>query len=88
MTTASTVTLVLLAASVGTAEASDLKDLVKEVMPCRAAAVRLCDRSEGITLAAFWKCGATLVSRHSEVATVVCPSSNDADSCSSRTPDA
>ena len=67
MTTASTVAIALLAASLGTAEASDLKTLVKEVMPCRAAAVRLCDRSEGITLAALWRCGATLASQSDKV---------------------
>jgi hypothetical protein len=67
MTTASTIAIVLLAASLGTVEASDLKGLMKDVLPCKAAAVRLCDRSEGITFAAFWKCGATLAARYREV---------------------
>jgi hypothetical protein len=46
-----------------TAEAVDLKEL----MPCRSAAVRLCDRSQGTDVAALWKCGAMLASRHREV---------------------
>jgi len=44
-------------------DAVDLKDLT----PCRAAAVRLCDRSQGTDAAALWKCGATLASRRHEV---------------------
>jgi hypothetical protein len=53
----------LLIAGVATADAVDLKELT----PCKAAAVRLCDRSQGINVAALWKCGATLASRHREV---------------------
>jgi hypothetical protein len=53
----------LLIASGAAANAVDLKDL----LPCRSAAVRLCDRSQGITVAALWKCGATLASRATEV---------------------
>jgi hypothetical protein len=48
---------------IATAGAVDLKDL----MPCRSAAARLCDRSQGLTAAAMWKCGATLASRQHEV---------------------
>ena len=66
MTKTSTVAIVLLA-GLGTAEGSDLKALMKEVMPCRAAAVRLCDRSQGITYAALWTCGATLASQSHKV---------------------
>ena len=67
MTTTSAVAIVLLAAGLGTVEAADLKSLIKEVMPCRAAAVRLCDRSQGITHAALWTCGATLASQRDKV---------------------
>jgi hypothetical protein len=45
------------------ANAVDLKDL----LPCRSAAIRLCDRSQGMTTAALWRCGATLASRATEV---------------------
>jgi hypothetical protein len=48
---------------VANADAVDLKEL----MPCKSAAARLCDRSDGMNLAALWKCGATLASRHREV---------------------
>ena len=67
MTRAPTAAIALLAAGLGTAEAAELKELIKEVMPCRAAAVRLCDRSEGITIAALWRCGATLASQSDKV---------------------
>jgi hypothetical protein len=67
MTRTSATATLLLAAGLGTVEASDLKDLMKDVMPCRAAAVRLCDKSQGITLAALWRCGATLASHHHKV---------------------
>jgi hypothetical protein len=40
---------------------------LKELMPCKAAALRMCDRSEGLTMAALWKCGATLASRRHEL---------------------
>jgi hypothetical protein len=46
----------LLLAGIATADALDLRDLT----PCRTAAARLCDRSQGIAVAAFWRCGATL----------------------------
>jgi len=56
----------LLAADLATANAVDLKNL-KDLMPCRTAAARLCDRSQGTSLDALWKCGATLASRRQEV---------------------
>jgi hypothetical protein len=46
-----------------TAGAIDLKDL----MPCRSAAARLCDRSEGMTVDALWRCGATLATHRYEI---------------------
>ncbi len=55
-------TLALMAAT-APADAIDLKDLT----PCRSAAVRLCDRSQGTDAAALWKCGATLASRRQDV---------------------
>jgi hypothetical protein len=45
----------------------DLKKLLRDVMPCKSAAIRLCERSEGISPTALWKCGATLASRRDEV---------------------
>ena len=54
---------ILLMAGMVTADAVDLKEL----QPCKPAAARLCDRSQGMNLAALWKCGATLASRHHEV---------------------
>jgi hypothetical protein len=47
----------------GNAGADDLKGL----MPCKSAAARLCDTSQGLTAAALWQCGATLASRRHEV---------------------
>jgi hypothetical protein len=46
-----------------TAGALDLKDLV----PCRSAAARLCDKSQGMTVDALWACGATLATHRHEV---------------------
>jgi hypothetical protein len=67
VTRASIAAALLLAALVGTADASDLKTLLKDVMPCRSAAVRLCDRSQGMDFAAVWRCGATLASHRHDV---------------------
>jgi hypothetical protein len=53
----------LLTMGFGTAGAEDLKGL----MPCKTAAVRLCDTSQGFTVSALWRCGATLAARRSEV---------------------
>ena len=55
--------LMLLMVGLGPANAFDLRDL----LPCRAAAMRLCDRSQGLTRDALWKCGATLAARSAEV---------------------
>ena len=67
MTRTSVATAVLLVATVGMAEASDLKTLIKDVMPCRVAAARLCDRSQGMNSEALWKCGVMLASHRHEV---------------------
>jgi hypothetical protein len=37
------------------------------LLPCRSAALRLCDRSQGINAATLWKCGAALAERQHEV---------------------
>jgi hypothetical protein len=58
-----TAAAILLSVGATTAPALDLKDL----MPCRSAASRLCDRSQGMTMAALWRCGATLASRRQEL---------------------
>jgi len=57
------IAVLLLTSNVAIANALDLKDL----RPCRAAAASMCDRSQGLSLEAVWKCGATLASRHAEV---------------------
>jgi hypothetical protein len=41
---------------IGTASADtqDMKKLMKELVPCKLAAMRFCDRSQGINAAALW----------------------------------
>jgi hypothetical protein len=63
MITTLAATTVLFFTGVTTAGALDLKDL----SPCRTAAARLCDRSQGMTVAALTRCGATLASHRHEV---------------------
>jgi hypothetical protein len=53
-------------ASAARAEDFDRKTILT-LLPCKSAALRLCDRSQGINSAALWKCGATLAERHNEV---------------------
>ena len=53
-------------ASAATAEEFDRKKML-EMLPCKSAALRMCDRSQGINAAALWRCGATLAERHNEV---------------------
>jgi hypothetical protein len=48
------------------AEELDRKTIV-ELLPCKSAALRLCDRSQGVTAAAMWRCGATLAERQHEI---------------------
>jgi hypothetical protein len=59
----SAIATLLLMAGIATAHALDLKDL----MPCKMAAARMCDRSQGMNADALRKCGATLASRRDEV---------------------
>ena len=50
----------------GTATAFDLKNTLKDLMPCEYAAIRLCERPQEISAAALWKCGATLAAAPQE----------------------
>jgi len=59
-------TAIVMLLSVGSAAAADALDL-KDLLPCRTAAARLCDRSQGMTVAALHRCGALLASRYEEV---------------------
>ena len=59
--------IMVFATHTATAEGVDKKKML-ELMPCRAAALRLCDRSQGINAAALWRCGATLAERQLELA--------------------
>jgi hypothetical protein len=57
-----------LACFAGTAAAEQFdRKTITNLMPCRSAALRLCDRSQGIDAAALWRCGATLAQRQHEV---------------------
>jgi hypothetical protein len=67
MTRTSLAAALLLLAGAQAADATDLKDLLKDVMPCRFAAARLCDRSQGMNSEALWRCGVTLASHRNEV---------------------
>ena len=49
-----------------TATAFDLKETLKDLMPCKYAAIRLCERHPQVSAAALWKCGATLAAAPQE----------------------
>ena len=49
-----------------TATAFDLKETIKGLMPCKYAAIRLCERPQQLNAAALWKCGATLAAAPQE----------------------
>jgi len=49
-----------------TATAFDLKETLKDLMPCKYAAIRLCERPQQVGAAALWKCGATLAAAPQE----------------------
>ena len=49
-----------------TATAFDLKKILKDLMPCKYAAIRLCERPQEVSAAALWKCGATLAAAPQE----------------------
>jgi hypothetical protein len=62
------VAAVLVACFAATATAAELdRKTILQLLPCKSAALRLCDRSQGITAAAIWRCAATLVERRHEV---------------------
>jgi hypothetical protein len=49
-----------------TATAFDLKKTLQDLMPCKYAAIRLCERPQQLGAAALWKCGATLAAAPQE----------------------
>ena len=50
------------------AGADDLKTIsLKDLAPCRLAAVRYCDRSQGMTMSNLMRCGATLAANSEAV---------------------
>jgi len=49
-----------------TATAFDLKQILKDLMPCKYAAIRLCERPQQVSAAALWNCGATLAAAPQE----------------------
>jgi hypothetical protein len=52
--------------SVAGAAQADSIDL-RKLLPCKSAAARFCDRSQGMSTDALLKCGAMLATRHQEV---------------------
>ena len=46
--------------------AFDLKETLKDLMPCRYAAMRLCERPQQVSAAALWKCGVILAAAPQE----------------------
>ena len=61
-----TVVALMCMASGETATAFDLKTILKDLMPCKYAAIRLCERPQQVSAAALWKCGATLAAAPQE----------------------
>jgi hypothetical protein len=49
-----------------TATAFDLTKTLKDLMPCKYAAIRLCERPQHVSAADLWKCGATLAAAPQE----------------------
>jgi hypothetical protein len=49
-----------------TATAFDLKKILIDLMPCKYAAIRLCQRPQQLSAAALWKCGAILAAAPQE----------------------
>ena len=68
MLVAKGITAAALACLAGSVMAQELdRKTMIELLPCKSAALRLCDRSHGIDAAALWRCGATLAERQHEV---------------------
>ena len=61
-----TVVALMFMTSGETATAFDLKRTLKDLMPCKYAAIRLCERPQQVSAAALWKCGATLAAAPQE----------------------
>ena len=66
ITTALTAAALGSAASTAMGEEVDRKVMLK-LLPCKSAALRLCDRSQGINPAALLRCSATLAERQNEI---------------------
>jgi hypothetical protein len=66
MIRALTAAILVCTAHAATADGLDRKKML-ELLPCRSAAIRMCDRSQGITAETLWRCGATLAERRHEV---------------------
>jgi hypothetical protein len=49
-----------------TATAFDLKKTLLDLIPCKYAAIRLCERPTQLSAAALWKCGAILAAAPQE----------------------
>ena len=49
-----------------TASAFDLKKTLTDLIPCKYAAIRLCERPPQLSAAALWKCGAILAAAPQE----------------------
>jgi hypothetical protein len=60
------ITVVALITSGETATAFDLKKILVDLMPCKYAAIRLCERPRQVGAAALWKCGAILAAAPQE----------------------
>ena len=61
-----TVVVLMWMASGETATAFDLKKTIKDLMPCKYAANRLCEQPQQLSVGALWKCGATLAAAPQE----------------------
>ena len=57
---------VVCVAGTAMAQGFDRKTMI-ELLPCKSAALRLCDRSHGIDAEALWRCAARLAERQHEV---------------------
>lgn len=57
----------VLTSAVCTATAEEVDRKILQLLPCKAAALRLCDRSQGIDAAALLRCGFVLAGRQNEI---------------------
>ena len=57
-----------LASAAGTAMAEEFdRKVMLKLLPCKSAALRLCDRSQGMNHAALLRCSVTLAERQNEI---------------------